>query len=250
MDKQTILGIIPARLGSTRFHEKLLVEIKGKSMIQRVYEQTKKARGLDQVIVATDHEKIRLHVHSFGGEVIMTSTNHPSGTDRCAEAASKLAKRYNYIVNIQGDEPFIDPRQIEELIALLDGKTAIATLVKSIDHVGDLSNTGEVKVVFNDRFEALYFSRFPIPFIRDIEDQAAWLSVANFYKHVGLYAYKHEILNEITKLPPSLLEKSEGLEQLRWLEHGFPIKLGITSYDSKSIETPEDLHNLLKISNL
>ncbi len=240
-----ILGIIPARLASTRFPEKALVDIKGKSMVQRVYEQAKQARSLERVVVATDHDKIFNHVIDFGGEVCMTSPDHPSGTDRCREALILQDWRYDYVINIQGDEPFIRPEAIDELAALLDYQVHLATLVSKVKEAELLFNPNIMKVVLNHKHEALYFSRECIPYIRGVRRED-WLSRHTFYKHVCMYAYHTDILKEITELPPSPLEQAESLEQLRWLENGYPIKVGVTTHESISIDTPEDLTRALR----
>lgn len=234
------LGIIPARFESSRFPGKPLVEIEGKTMIQRVYEQCQKASSLTEVIVATDDERIYNHVISFGGNVKMTASNHPSGTDRIAEVAA-TKEGFDIIVNIQGDEPFIHPKQIESVIDIFEGneQAEIATGVKLIDIQSDIFNSNIVKCVFGENGKALLFSRSPIPFLRN-EEKENW-SVGNFYKHIGMYAFRRNTLLEITKLPPSRLEKLESLEQLRWLENGFEIFTTELPFDSFGIDTPEDL---------
>lgn len=244
-----ILGIIPARMASTRFPAKALVDIGGKSMVQRVYEQASAAQKLDKVIVATDHEDIRRHVHSFGGMAVITSEDHPSGTDRCREALDKETAQYDYVINIQGDEPFIHPETIDELAALLDGTTQLATLVNRIKDASLLFRPTIMKVIFNKHYEALYFSRECIPYIRGY-DRQEWLKHHDFYKHVCIYAYRADILQEVTRLPLSGLEKAESLEQLRWLENGYPIKIGITQHESISIDTPEDLERAKQIMGI
>ncbi|MCC6690070.1 MAG: 3-deoxy-manno-octulosonate cytidylyltransferase [Bacteroidia bacterium] len=241
-----LLGIIPARYASSRFPGKSLVDINGKSMIQRVYEQAKKSKSLNKVIVATDDERIASHVKYFGGECVMTKSNHQSGTDRCFEALKKMEGSFSYVINIQGDEPFIDPSQIE-LIAdlLIDGKTELATLVIPVDSQDLLFNEGEVKVTLNENKEALYFSRMVIPYIKGI-DKKEWHKHFTYHRHVGLYAYRCDILEKITKLKPSALEKAESLEQLRWIENGYKIKVAVTHHDSHCVDTPEDLERILK----
>jgi 3-deoxy-manno-octulosonate cytidylyltransferase (CMP-KDO synthetase) len=235
-----ILGIIPARYASTRFPAKALVDIGGKSMIQRVYEQAVQAGKLSRVVVATDDKRILDHVEGFGGTAIMTSESHQSGTDRCFEALTKTEGRYDYVINIQGDEPFISPEPINDLAAVLNGQTELATLVKVIDSEEILFNANVPKAVLNKRGEVLYFSRQTIPYLRNIE-QEEWLHKHTFYKHIGIYAYRVDVLEEITKLPVSSLEKAEALEQLRWLENGYSIKAVITFDDSHGVDTPEDL---------
>lgn len=254
-----ILGIIPARYASTRFPGKPLVDISGKTMIQRVYEQASKSNLLAKVVVATDDDRIFEHVKSFGGEVVMTSSKHPSGTDRCFEAlqiVSKLERRkegkefqrYNYVINIQGDEPFIQPKQIDILVQCLTAKTELATLIKRIEDEATLFNPNTPKVIFNNYHEAIYFTRQTIPYLRGIEKDK-WLNAHDYFKHIGIYAYRVDILNKITKLPIALLEKVESLEQLRWLANGFKIKVAITPYDSFGIDIPEDLVEAQRISS-
>jgi len=240
-----ILGVIPSRYASTRFHAKPLVDIMGKSMIQRVYEQARKSNMLDTVVVATDHHEIFDHVKSFGGEVCMTRENHVSGTDRCFEALEQQSGSYEYLINVQGDEPFIQPGQIDLLADRLDGKTEIATLIKRLERSEDLFNPNLVKVVVNLAKEALYFSRSPIPHIRN-RDQNVWISSFTFYKHIGMYAYRTDILEAITQLPVSELEKAESLEQLRWLEHGYNISVAETTIETMGIDTPDDLQRAVE----
>jgi 3-deoxy-manno-octulosonate cytidylyltransferase (CMP-KDO synthetase) len=288
-----ILGVIPARFASTRFPGKPLIDIDGKSMIQRVYEQAKRCKSLARVVVATDDKRIFDHVKSFGGEVLMTSNTHQSGTDRCAEVVEALNFEiqttfldsdsapvigkilpnfegiFTAVINIQGDEPFIQPEQIEKVAAILRGpflvdsklkiknedadETSnvnhqtlnfdIATLVKSIDNQGDIDNPNVVKAVFNEGGRALYFSRSPIPFLRNT-DKKDWSKSGQFFKHIGLYGYKTSVLGDIARLAQSPLEKSESLEQLRWLEHGFAIGVAETNLETIGIDTPEDLKKI------
>lgn len=236
------IGIIPARYASTRFPAKPLALLGGKTVIQRVYEQV--AGILDEAYVATDDERIEAAVKAFGGKVVMTSVNHKSGTDRCYEAFTKVGEGYDVIVNIQGDEPFIQPSQLEAIKACFDDdKTQIATLVKPFtptDGFDALENVNSPKVVVDKQMNALYFSRSIIPYQRNA-DKCEWLQGHTYYKHIGLYAYRAEVLKEITSLPQSLLEKAESLEQLRWLENGYTIKVGITDVETIGIDTPEDL---------
>jgi 3-deoxy-manno-octulosonate cytidylyltransferase (CMP-KDO synthetase) len=239
-----ILGIIPARYASSRFPAKALADIGGKTMIQRVMEQSWKSKSLNRVVVATDHEAIAGHVRSFGGEVIMTSEDHQSGTDRCFEAMQTVGEKVDYVINIQGDEPFIKPEQIDLLASVLGGNTELATLVKKIDNPEVLFNPSTPKVVLNSRGEALYFSRQTLPYLRGRQPEE-WLQHHTFYKHIGIYAYRADILAQITQLPPSLLEKAEALEQLRWLENGYRIRCVVTELDSFGIDTPEDLERLV-----
>ena len=237
-----VLGVIPARYASTRFPGKPLVDIQGKTMIQRVYEQAMKAKSLSKVIVATDDERIFKHVQSFKGEVMMTSDVHLSGTDRCAEVINQLSSQaFDAVVNIQGDEPFIDPSQIDSVVGVLKRQQfMIATLVKRIYTEGVILNPNIVKVVFSSEGKALYFSRSPIPYLRN-SPVDEWLSKGEFYKHIGLYAYKSSVLREIALLPPSRLEQLESLEQLRWLENGYAIGIAETDLETIGIDTPEDL---------
>ncbi len=235
-----ILGIIPARYASTRFPGKPLVDIGGKSMIQRVYEQAKKCEMLAGVFVATDDERIFNHVTDFGGKAVMTSETHPSGTDRCAEVAS-LHLQYDTIINIQGDEPFIDPSQISKVAACFDEPgTQIATLIKQIYNTEELNNFSTPKVIINSRQEAIYFSRSPIPHVRG-QKPHNWLHYNTFYKHIGIYGYRRNVLQQITRLPVSPLEKAESLEQLRWLENGYLIKTALTNLESYAVDVPADL---------
>ena len=239
-----ILGVIPARYASTRFPAKPLVDIGGQSMIKRVYNQVKKSESIAKVIVATDHSKIVEHVKSFGGDVCMTSESHASGTDRCFEVLKKETDPFDYVINIQGDEPFISPHQIDLLASLLDGITELATLSKKIENKEQLFSPNVVKIVLTTDYKALYFSRSPIPHIRNIA-QDQWLNKHTFYKHIGMYGYTPKVLRELVLLPIGVMEKAENLEQLRWLENGYKIKCGITTLESKSIDTPEDLHEIL-----
>ncbi len=242
-----ILGIIPARFASSRFPGKPLADIGGKSMIQRVYEQAQKAKSLSKVVVATDDPRILDHVIAFGGDAYMTAENHPSGTDRCFEALQKAggSSKYDYIINIQGDEPFIDPETIEQMTKLLDFKTEIATAVKKISDYETLFDPNVVKAVLTMRKQCLYFSRQTVPYVRGHEPET-WLEHADFYKHIGLYAYRNDVLEQISHLPPSPLENTEKLEQLRWLGYGYKIYATITNYESIGVDTPEDLEKLNK----
>lgn len=241
-----ILGIIPARYASSRFPAKALADIGGKTMVQRVYEQARQAKSLQQVVVATDHEQIFAHVQSFGGEAVMTSPAHPSGTDRCYEAWQALGSSASYVINIQGDEPFIQPEQINLLAACLDGDTQLATLVKKIEDVETLLDPNKARVLLNARSEAIYFSRQPLPHVRGVP-VVEWLAQQHtFYKHIGMYAYRTDVLREITQLPVSSLEKAEALEQLRWIENGYRIKVAVTTLESTGIDTPEDLQKALR----
>ena len=236
-----IAGIIPARFASTRFPGKPLVNIGGKTMIHRVYEQASKANTLSEVIVATDDERIYKEVDRFGGKVLMTAKHHQNGTERCAEVAEQLDA--DVIINIQGDEPFIQPEQINLLASVFTAGTGIpdiATLIK--EHLLDeeLHNPSRIKVVINKYLDALYFSRSIIPFLRETTKAHA----ATYYKHIGIYAFRKVVLADLVKLPPSHLELAESLEQLRWLENGYRIKCAITTLESVSVDTPEDLLGL------
>lgn len=245
-----IVGIIPARYASTRFPGKPLIDIRGKSMIQRVYEQASKSSSLDKVVVATDDERIKEHVLAFGGNVVMTAEDHPSGTDRCWDALQQIEGKYDYVINIQGDEPFIDPSQIDTLAAVLkDGTTELATLIIPVDNHEVLFDMGEVKVVLNDNMEGMYFSRMVIPYIKGVP-QENWHQHHDYYRHVGMYAYRTDVLEKLTALPVSTLEKAESLEQLRWLQKGFKIKCAITQFDSHCIDTPEDVEKVLRLMNI
>jgi 3-deoxy-manno-octulosonate cytidylyltransferase (CMP-KDO synthetase) len=236
------IGIIPARYASTRFPAKPLAILGGKPVIQRVYEQV--CGVLDEAYVATDDERIESVVKAFGGKVVMTSVNHKSGTDRCYEAYTKVGSGYDVIVNIQGDEPFIQRSQLEAVKACFDDEaTQIATLVKPFTPENGfeaLENVNSPKVVVDKRMNALYFSRSIIPFMRN-KDKKEWLSGHTYYKHIGLYAYRASVLKEITALPQSSLELAESLEQLRWLENGYRIKVGVTDVETIGIDTPADL---------
>lgn len=242
-----IAGIIPARYASTRFPGKPLIDIHGKSMIQRVYEQASLCPDLHDLAVATDDERIKEAVLAFGGKVHMTSSTHPSGTDRVGEVALELPQ-YDVFINIQGDEPFLYPQQLSELCAVFQSEpqTSIATLVKKISAIEDLLSPTTAKVVRDRYNNVLYFSRFPIPFVRDQPVVAELPSEPPFFKHVGIYAYRRETLLDLVALPVCALEEIEKLEQLRWLYHGFTIKAVETEYDSVSIDTPEDYARVLK----
>lgn len=240
-----IVGIIPARYASTRFPAKPLADIAGQTMIEWVYSQAKKSSALDRVIVATDNSKIYDHVKSKGGEVCMTAENHVSGTDRCAEALASSNEEFDYVINIQGDEPFIDPRQIDLLASLLDGKAELATLIKKITDREALHNSNIVKVIRNVNDEAIYFSRSPLPHLRNVEKEN-WFDQQDYFKHIGMYGYRSDILGEITRLAPSSLELAESLEQLRWIENGYTIKVAETDIESMGIDTPEDLERAVR----
>ncbi len=233
------IGLIPARYASTRFPGKPLAILAGKPVIQHVYEQAVKV--LDAVYVATDDERIYNKVEEFGGRAVMTSTEHHSGTDRIEEALEKVGGDYDVVVNIQGDEPFIAQSQIETLCRCFDNAdTQIATLGKPFETIEAAENSNSPKIVLDDKGFAMYFSRSIIPFCRGIE-KTEWLKKYPFLKHLGIYAYRTEVLREITKLPQSSLELAESLEQLRWLQNGYRIKVGITNVETVGIDTPDDL---------
>lgn len=214
-------------------------------MIQRVYEKSKQCHLLTDLVVATDDKRIYDHIIDFGGKAVMTSSEHQSGTDRCLEALQKNQSEFDVVINIQGDEPFIDPAQITGLINCFEDKdTDIATLVKSVDHIKEIDNPSVVKVVINSKDQAMYFSRSIIPYVREVPKEK-WAENCDFYRHVGIYGYTSKALEKITQLPISSYEAIEKLEQLRWLENGFKIKVAYTDVDSESIDTPEDLDRIL-----
>ena len=236
------IGVIPARYASTRFPGKPLAMLGGKSVIQRVYEQVSSV--LDSAYVATDDERIHQAVEAFGGKAVMTSPDHKSGTDRIEEAVRKIGGSFDVVINIQGDEPFIQRSQLEEIIRCFDdAETQIATLGKPFDKAqgfAAVENPNSPKIVVDNRGYALYFSRSVIPYIRG-KETAEWMDHYPFLKHLGIYAYRTEVLHEITRLPQSSLELAESLEQLRWLQNGYRIKVGLTDVETVGIDTPEDL---------
>lgn len=233
------IGIIPARYASSRFPGKPLAMLCGKSVIQRVYEKVSSV--LEQVYVATDDERIYQHVENFGGRVVMTSTQHKSGTDRVAEAISKIGQECDVVLNIQGDEPFIQRSQIETVCNCFNNSTTqIATLGKKFESLSALENPNSPKIVVDNQYYAMYFSRSVIPFVRGV-DKEQWLEKSIFLKHIGLYAFRKRVLEEITQLPQSPLELIESLEQLRWLQNGYKIKVGLTTAETIGIDTAEDL---------
>ena len=235
----TFTAIIPARYASTRFPGKPLAVLGGKTVIQRVHEQVK--NELSEVYVATDDERIFKCVESFGGKAVMTRTDHQSGTDRIQEAVEKTGTHADVIINVQGDEPFIQPSQIQTLMQLFDDpSTQIGTLGKLFESIEAVENPNSPKIVTDNRGFALYFSRSVIPYIRGKERQN-WFGEYPFLKHLGVYAYRREVLAEVTKLPQSSLEKAESLEQLRWLQNGYRIRVGLTDVETVGIDTPEDL---------
>ena len=235
-----VVGIIPARYNSTRFPGKPLAMIKGKTMIRRVCEQAWKSK-LDAVVVATDDVRIADEVMGFGGQYVLTDPNHCSGTDRCREALDLIENQYDAVINIQGDEPFIDPKQINLLIDLISrDDTFLASVAKKIEDEEELFSPNAVKVVMDKDGKALYFSRNPIPFVRNAE-RSEWLDKGVFYKHVGIYAYKADVLRQVAQMQPTALELAESLEQLRWLENGLPIHMAVIDADGISVDTPDDL---------
>jgi len=242
------VGIIPARYASTRFPGKPLADILGKSMIQRVYERA--SQVLDTVVVATDDQRIYDAVVQFGGRVVMTSENHKTGTDRCYEALTKLPETYDVVINIQGDEPFIAIEQIEALKnCFVSDQIQLATLVKPFDantSIDELENPNTPKVILSQAGEAICFSRSVIPYLRGVE-KSQWAAAHTYYKHIGIYAYRTDILAQITKMTQTPIEKAESLEQLRWLENGLHIHVAITHSDNHSIDTPEDLQRVVAL---
>jgi 3-deoxy-manno-octulosonate cytidylyltransferase (CMP-KDO synthetase) len=241
-----VLCIIPARYASTRLEGKPLLDIAGMSMIRRVYEQARKASSLNQVIVATDDQRIADECEKYKIHYMMTSSTHINGTERCGEVISKLNESYDVIVNIQGDEPFIHPESIDELVSIFtkQPKAEIGTLMKKIESTDDLISPSIIKVVRSITGKALYFSRNSIPFQRDNPIES-WLQNETYFKHIGMYAYRTDVLKKIIKLEESKLESIEKLEQLRWLENGYSIHLAETKYESKSVDTIEDYNYIL-----
>lgn len=237
-----VLAVIPARYASTRFPAKPLALLGGKPIVQWVYEAV--AKAVERVVVATDDQRIYDAVVAFGGEAVMTSTEHQSGTDRCAEAFEKCGYEADIVVNVQGDEPFIAPEQIATLLQCFENEAVeIATLArefKAEEGIEALENPNSPKVVISPKGEAVYFSRSVVPYLRDVE-RSEWLEHHTFYKHVGIYAFRTATLGEITRLPLSPMERAERLEQLRWLENGYKIGVGITDVENVGIDTPDDL---------
>ena len=247
-----ILGIIPSRYASTRFPGKPLAMIGSKTMIHRVYERASQA--FDDVVVATDDQRIFDEVTNFGGKVVMTSEKHQSGTDRCAEAAkiysAQTGKTFAAVINIQGDEPFVDPDQLRQLGNLFnDSSVEIATLVKRAKTSDEVFSENTAKVIVNTITEAVYFSRSPIPFYRG-KEREQWVSSHVYYRHIGVYAYRSDILQKITLLPQSGLELAERLEQNRWIENAYKIKVCLTDFEGLAVDTPEDLEKILKTMDI
>jgi len=242
-----VIGVIPSRYASQRLPAKPLVDLDGKPMVQRVYEQAKKSRLLDRVVVATDDVRIEEAVRGFGGDVMLTSQEIKSGSDRVAAVA--LHMEGDIFVNIQGDEPLMAPEMIDQGVRLLLDNTSapVGTLIRQISSYEELLNPNVVKVVLNNSGYALYFSRAAVPYVRGETDRSRWLEWHTFYKHIGLYIYQRKFLMQYAQLPISQLEKAEKLEQLRILEAGYKMITGITAYDSISIDTPEDVDRVIKL---
>ena len=245
-NQPAVLAIIPARFASTRFPGKPLVEIGGKTMIQRTYEQVSKVKGWSDIIIATDDIRIERAALAFGAKVVMTSTEHLTGTDRCAEVLSTYGQSVDYVVNIQGDEPFIDPKQIQSLLSGFQNKPEIVTLIKKITDLGTLFNPNSPKVIVDLQKKAVYFSRQTLPYLRNVP-QDKWLQEGTFFKHIGLYAYRVDVLPQLAKLSPSPLELAESLEQLRWIENGYQIQTVETDVETIGIDTPEDLDRIISL---
>lgn len=244
-----VAAIIPARYASTRFPGKPLADIAGKTMIQRVYEQCKKLASLDYVIVATDDERIAAEVNRFGGQVCMTASSHLTGTDRIWEVVESLNLAADVIINVQGDEPFIQPEQLQLIIDCFNDPLAqIATLVKPIEDSTVLFNPNTPKVILDQHQFAIYFSRQAIPFLRN-KPAENWINKHTYFQHIGIYGYRKQVLQQIIQLAPSKLELAESLEQLRWMEAGFKIKTAITNQSTIAIDTPEDLTLAINIFN-
>lgn len=236
-----VIGIIPARFASIRLPGKPLLDIGGISMIKRVYEQVVKA-GLDRTVVATDDDRIFQHVKEFGGDVVMTASTHLNGTERCAEVVSNCDEAFEITINIQGDEPFIDPEQVKQVRELMEeDQNVIGTLIKEIETLEELNNPDAIKKVeINERGEAICFSRSVIPYLQGV-NPSDWLSHHTFYKHIGIYGFRTKVLMELVKLRPTKNEIAESLEQLRWIDNGYTIHTAITELESPSVDTVEDL---------
>jgi 3-deoxy-manno-octulosonate cytidylyltransferase (CMP-KDO synthetase) len=240
-----ILGIIPARYASSRLPAKLLLEVEGKSILQMVYERCLQATSLSEVVIATDSTLVQEHVKGFGGNVVMTSDKHPSGTDRCAEALKVMGGTINYdfVINVQGDEPLMDPQNINLLSSSFKITSEISSVCIKINETDTLLNPNVVKVVMNENREAMYFSRSPIPHLREVATED-WVQKADYYKHVGMYGFRADILEKIVKLPVSRLEGQEKLEQLRWLSNGYKVRMVEVFSDGIGIDTAEDFQRL------
>ncbi|MEQ8325168.1 MAG: 3-deoxy-manno-octulosonate cytidylyltransferase [Vicingaceae bacterium] len=240
-----IAGIIPARYASSRLPGKPLKLIGDTSLVMRVFQQASKSKSLTEVFVATDDKRIFDHVTENGGKALLTSAKHQSGTERCNEAVRLMSQEFDYVINIQGDEPFIDPEQIDQLASICDGQTQIATLVKQITEIGELEDAHIPKVVLTDDDSAIYFSRSPVPYFRG-KKLSDWPGSGSYYKHIGIYAYRKDILATISELQPSRIEIMEQLEQLRWLSNGFKIRTMKTELEGISVDTEEDLNRAIQ----
>ena len=241
-----VLGIIPSRYGSSRFPGKPLIDLKGKSMIQRVYEQTKKCEAFTTIVIATDDARIYDHVKAFGGEVMMTSDQHQSGTERCGEVIEKWTD-FDLVVNIQGDEPLINPEQLSDLIAVFEDESVkIATLVKALHNEADIRNPNRIKIVLDDLKNGIYFSRSPIPHIANTPHDE-WMDKTTFWKHIGIYAWRTDVLKNLLTFEPCALERLESLEQLRWLYNGYKIRTVETFIETPNIDAPEDVEAVLNL---
>lgn len=241
-----VLGIIPARYQSSRFPGKPLIDIKGKTMIQRVYEQAKKSTLIDELVVATDDARIENEVLRFGGKVILTATHHQSGTERCGEVLESFPN-YDVVINIQGDEPLIQAEQLNLVLDLFNHpQNNIGTLVKAFTSLDEVLNPNRIKVVLDHQKNGMYFSRSPIPFIQNTS-QSEWLNNTTFWKHIGIYAWRTPVLKELLALKPSPLESLESLEQLRWLYYGYKIATAETQIETPNIDTPEDLEKVVSL---
>ncbi len=249
MQGKKVVAVIPARYASSRYPGKPLVDLGGKPMIQRTYERVASVTSWDRIIVATDDARIFDMAKAFGAEVMMTREDHVSGTDRCAEVLQNLGEEVDYLVNIQGDEPFIEPDQLIEIMNAFHSNAPIYTLVKQITTIDTLFNPNSPKVVLDAQQRALYFSRHAIPYMRGLP-QEDWLSHHRYFKHIGLYAYRADILPKLNQLPSSDLERAESLEQLRWLQHGFQIQTVETQFETIGIDSPEDLEKIKKLGFL
>ncbi len=240
------IAIIPARYGSTRFPGKPLAELAGKPIIQHVYERAERAQSISEVYIATDDRRIEERARAFGATVVMTDPAHRSGTDRCAEVANGLPGDF-LVVNIQGDEPFIDPRQIDQVSQLLRQQedAGVSTLARRLTDADAIANPNIVKVVTNTAGQALYFSRSPIPFLRGVPREQ-WVEHGVFFKHLGIYGFRRQVLLAIASLPPGRYEQLEHLEQLRWLEAGYAIQVGETTQETIGIDTPQDLEKAIR----
>ncbi|MDY5969904.1 MAG: 3-deoxy-manno-octulosonate cytidylyltransferase [Bacteroidales bacterium] len=242
-----VLAIIPARYASTRFPGKPLAMIGNKPMIQHVYERVADSGAADETLVATDDERIADAVENFGGKVLLTIHKHNSGTDRCGEVLERMDEEYDVVINVQGDEPFVDAEQLTTLAKVFQNpKAQIATLMKKIEDLETLMDRNVVKVVCDKGGRALFFSRQPLPYLRGA-DERDWLAKHAYYKHVGIYAFRSSTLAQVVQMPQGVLERCESLEQLRWLENGIPIEVRETTADSFSVDTPEDLKKILEL---